>query len=587
MNFLNGPVKYIPIDNIMDDCAEILPDNLIRDADYGTMGTFPAGTTANTGPVVSPYPENVPDFDYVLPLSHPVHTPTFPPWFHAPEDGEYTVQNILNDDNSNRIGAWWRIADHTVGNETGRFMLVNGDEPGSVFFTTTVDISPNTHYLFSAWILNVFKVIRADVELPALGFRITGNNTGILYNSSLGVEIPTRTEVPEWKQIGTDIFTGNNTIITIEFLSEGEEDIGNDYAVDDVELAELEVPLFVPVKSVNTNEAVVGEIVTYTITLDNDCSNPLLGIMFTDVLASGLTFVPGSVTVDGVSLPLLDPSIGIRADELIGGSEIVITFEAEVTSIPADNPIPNTATVSYEYTPVTGGIVSRFTEESNTVFVTVLSAAVAADLSVMKTPSVDTVDPGDTLTYTIVVENLGPETAENVVLTDNIPASILNPEYSIDGGSTFLPWEGSLNLGNMLPNQIVTVIIDGTVAEDASSPIRNTATVSSDTFDPNQNNNTSIAVVNVTREVTERCQALIDVVQSAALQEAAISHLMNAEGEKIQRIVELFDDGNATAEDVIAVNDSFTQLLDALNMLELAIQSKLKLLGNGLEECGV
>lgn len=41
---------------------------------------------------------------------------------------------------SNQIGAWWRIADHTIGNETGRMMVVNGFNPGAVFFRDVVSV---------------------------------------------------------------------------------------------------------------------------------------------------------------------------------------------------------------------------------------------------------------------------------------------------------------------------------------------------------------------------------------------------------------------------------------------------------------
>lgn len=55
------------------------------------------------------------------------------PATYTPDDGEYTVQNIMNNAFSNNLGAWWRIADHTIGTETGRMMVVNGFNPGSVF----------------------------------------------------------------------------------------------------------------------------------------------------------------------------------------------------------------------------------------------------------------------------------------------------------------------------------------------------------------------------------------------------------------------------------------------------------------------
>ena len=123
-NFLNGPVIYTPIGALVDLCAVVSGENLIEAADNGTFGSFPAGTPANTGVPVEPYPDVTPDFTYVLPN----------PDVFAPMGGEYTVENIMNDARSEQIGAWWRIADHTEGNETGRMMVVNGYNPGAVIF---------------------------------------------------------------------------------------------------------------------------------------------------------------------------------------------------------------------------------------------------------------------------------------------------------------------------------------------------------------------------------------------------------------------------------------------------------------------
>ena len=84
--------------------------------------------------------------------------------------GEYTVENIMNDARSEQIGAWWRIADHTEGNETGRMMVVNGYNPGAVFFRAAVDVEENTSYLFTAWILNLFRVTGYPNPEWACGF---------------------------------------------------------------------------------------------------------------------------------------------------------------------------------------------------------------------------------------------------------------------------------------------------------------------------------------------------------------------------------------------------------------------------------
>jgi len=380
-DFLNGPVKYMPISTIMDGCAEVCPINLIVDAEYGTMGTFPAGTLANEGDSTEPFPINVPDFDYVLPLSHPVQTPGHEPWYHAPEDGEYTVQNIMNDDNSNRIGAWWRIADHTCGNETGKMMVVNGDTPGSVFFTEEVDVVAETHYLFSAWIINLFR--STGWAEPKLGVKILCQNGKELYSATLGALIPVNTAVPEWKEIGTVIKSFNNTKLTVMFVSEGEAAIGNDYAIDDISLREIAVPEFIPVKSISKSEVFVGETVEYKVVLKNTCTFPLQNVKFLDKLPQGVAFVPESVIVNGTKWPLVNPETGFLLPDIPGGGEVDVRFEVLAESAQY-NPVINIADIHYENTPVEGGIPANHDVKSNEVSLEILEGDLNVTLLMSK-----------------------------------------------------------------------------------------------------------------------------------------------------------------------------------------------------------
>ncbi|NFJ07590.1 DUF11 domain-containing protein, partial [Clostridium botulinum] len=496
-NFLDGPVIYTPI---LDTCVSVSNVNLITVADNGTFGFFPTGTPANTGAPVEPYPGVTPDFTYVLPN----------PNTYTPAGSEYTVQNIMNDALSEGIGAWWRIADHTTGNETGRMMVVNGFNPGAIFFRDVVSVQPNTNYLFSSWILNLFKVI--GYPNPELGVRILASNGDVLYSATLGAQIPVNTNAPEWKQIGTVINSQNNTSLTVEFLSEGPEVIGNDYAIDDVALNEVQVPLFTPVKTISTPVANVGETVTYTVTLENTCTSPLTNVFLKDNVPNGLLFVAGSVIVNGVSEGSFDPNVGFTIPNIPGVSTATITFDAVVNAVPTPNPALNTATINYSYTPVEGGIESNFTVDSNTVPLEV--RAVVADVGVIKTGSPNPVMSGETLTYTIDVSNLGPGDAQNVVLTDTIPPEITGAEFSTDGEVTFSPWPGSFNIGTLLNQETRTILIKGTVAQVAPGFITNTAEVTSTTPDPNLSNNTSTSVIEV-NESTE--EADVGVFKSVGL----------------------------------------------------------------------
>ena len=320
-NMLNGPVIYTPIQNILDECTTVSPVNLITDADNGTFGFFPPGTPANTGPATNPYPGIAPDFTYVVP----------DPTDYTPIDGEFTIQNIMNNARSNQIGAWWRIADHTTGNETGRMMVVNGFNPGAVFFRSTVPVTPNTDFLFSTWILNLFDV--QGFPPAQLGVRIFDQNGNTLFQQTLGILIPEHTDAPEWKQVGTVINSLNNTQITVEFFSEGEAVVGNDYAIDDVALQEIVVPVFTPVKTSSSSTAFVGDVVTYTVQLTNTCTSPLTDVFFQDIIPLELLFIPDSVTINGVPDPGVDPNTGFTLPDVAGGTTVEVTFQVRVEGL--------------------------------------------------------------------------------------------------------------------------------------------------------------------------------------------------------------------------------------------------------------
>ena len=85
----------------------------------------------------------------------------------------------------------------------------------------------------------------------------------------------------------------------------------------------------------------------------------------------------------------------------------------------------------------------------------------------------------------------------------------------------------------------------------------------------------------ITPSTTTRTQAVTDIIESVALQEAALSHILNAEGEKIQKTVALQD---VTPEVLLATNKSVESMVNAVSRLEMILQSKLSAFGSCL--CG-
>lgn len=110
-----------------------------------------------------------------------------------------------------------------------------------------------------------------------------------------------------------------------------------------------------------------------------------------------------------------------------------------------------------------------------------------ADLAIGKTAQATSPTAA---TYTIRVENLGPNDATGVTVTDNLPAGVT---YISDncGGLPGTPW--TWNIGGIVNGGIVMCDIDVDVTDPANTT--NVADVSGTLNDPDPSNNTSTAVV--------------------------------------------------------------------------------------------
>lgn len=63
-------------------------------------------------------------------------------------------------------------------------------------------------------------------------------------------------------------------------------------------------------KLVDKEVATVGEILTYDVLIFNFGTVPATNVQFIDTTSAGVAFVPGSVSINGVPAPGLDPFIG-------------------------------------------------------------------------------------------------------------------------------------------------------------------------------------------------------------------------------------------------------------------------------------
>jgi uncharacterized repeat protein (TIGR01451 family) len=116
----------------------------------------------------------------------------------------------------------------------------------------------------------------------------------------------------------------------------------------------------------------------------------------------------------------------------------------------------------------------------------------SANLSVAKDDSPDPVTIGEELTYTLTVDNFGPSAAEDVVVTDTLPAGVIFGAASATQGSCAeLLGSVRCELGTIASGAAATVTI--TVTPMTTGTLQNTASVSSTTPDPLGEDNFSLA----------------------------------------------------------------------------------------------
>jgi uncharacterized repeat protein (TIGR01451 family) len=124
------------------------------------------------------------------------------------------------------------------------------------------------------------------------------------------------------------------------------------------------------------------------------------------------------------------------------------------------------------------------------------TCAAPADLAITTADAPDPVTVGAQLTYTVTVANAGPGRAQNVTITDNLPAGV-----SLVPTSSSLTFSGT-SRGSCTGAPTVTCAVDAldagatatltlVVTVGVAGTLTNTATVTAATADPNASNNSA------------------------------------------------------------------------------------------------
>jgi large repetitive protein len=265
---------------------------------------------------------------------------------------------------------------------------------------------------------------------------------------------------------------------------------GDQYLINALALQiNVGAPIF-PISTKTANRAVakVGDIITYTVALDNrtgtaDATN----VIFRDPLPAGLSYVPNTFTIDTVA-NAGNPVTGTNIGTVAAGTQRTAVFQARVDSIPSAPALAqydNSASWDYEFIPCAGQPVSRGNLITNPA-----STKIARLLPSKSTAPVGAVSPNDVITYTVTLKNDGTADSSGTTLADPIPANTTYVAGStrlngtlisdIGGAMPFLSPNllnsPSVASGILATGQSAVVTFQVRVNSSASGTITNTAT---------------------------------------------------------------------------------------------------------------
>ncbi|GIV83010.1 MAG: hypothetical protein KatS3mg052_0017 [Candidatus Roseilinea sp.] len=197
-----------------------------------------------------------------------------------------------------------------------------------------------------------------------------------------------------------------------------------DIGAFELEEANLEVS-----KSADPSPVIAGQTITYTVIVTNNSSaGAANNVVLTDTLSGGATF-GGVVSSGGFVLQSSSSSQAIfTLSSLTATYSVTLVFTA---TVPAGGPITNTAVVASDNP---DPVPSNNTASVTTPVTPAATLQIGKAQSVV-TPITGTVQPGGTITYTLLVTNAGPSSATSVTVTDNLPAGLTYVSASGSGWS--------------------------------------------------------------------------------------------------------------------------------------------------------
>jgi uncharacterized repeat protein (TIGR01451 family) len=357
-------------------------------------------------------------------------------------------------------GATYTLGVTNSGPDTAANVRV--DDPLPPSFTPSTVSAPGFSCAIQAAAGGVFAVVCTRPTLAVADGTLTIAITGTFADSAAGTIVPNGARADS-DALDPDPASATDTIDTLLIPAA------------DLQLAKSDGGFVAP-----------GGTATFTLTLFNAGPSPANATAITDALPAGLTFVSASAGCAAAGGVVTCP-----VGTLAAGATATATVTVQAASSAAGQTLTNLASA----TSTTPDPDSSNDQATASIVVT----NPTADLDVTKTASVGSLDPGGAVAFSIAVENNGPDPAQAVVVTDELP-----PGLAFASASPGCTAAGSLvtcALGDLPDETTVTVTVAATATDAAAGQtLTNTASATSSTPDPSSADNQGTAAVTVNEQ---------------------------------------------------------------------------------------
>ncbi|GAA1956080.1 hypothetical protein GCM10009738_32510 [Kitasatospora viridis] len=239
-------------------------------------------------------------------------------------------------------------------------------------------------------------------------------------------------------------------------------------------------------KTLVTDPVIPGQQIRWRVTVTNNGPSRARNVVVSDAVPAAVLNPSMSADAGGASCPITDGTATCPAVEIAAGASASWTLTGTLD--------PNATTTPTNSATVTGG-----PDPSASVRTAVASPTSSptpqAKLTISKTLLTDPVVPGQAVRWRVTVTNNGPSRARNVVVSDAVPAGVLNPTMSADAGGASCPIAGgtaTCPAVEIAAGASASWTLTGTLDPNATGTPTNTATVTGGP-DPSASVRTAVA----------------------------------------------------------------------------------------------